>query len=613
VDDTWRKRTQITPSVALALINTISNVCLAVAIGQGVAIAWWRKALKGSTVEDLHRTWGFSSSVLELLTAGRSFNLVALAALMAKLALVDNLLLQRAAGSGPGIFTRYNVPINLPLVSELPPQYAGEFALNGATGALSDEFSSDLYHYATVGDIVLFNDTWAYSWNSQTKTSQSSFSTRCEGTCQAIVPGFGFSVDCADPYVSPSFNISPSLVSQSTLAHESNQTFNAAILDPNFSRTILSVNATTLLPGQTFVDSNGETQSFSYASSILNVTYARNVASSGDLTDLTATTCNGRTVWRTCVLRPAIVNYPITVTNITSSKAQNGIRISPSVTGNLTFLDRVSTGTHLENGQIPGITIAKNAYEPYNATYDTNIQAVTVMINSLFSASVNLDYINGTNGGYVPTASSNAQLSSWWEGAFAIRPFRKSCLINVVDPLPWIVSQVNSIMLRASIAAAVDQDVGSATWLQVKNGSVQQNINSVEIVDSLIYESHYSFMFGALATMLFCICCVLPSYWGFWQLGRKVTLVSFSIRHYSASHFHMCTDQIRALWRLHLPWAHLFFRSPTGEQPVWTTCYGKLEGGRSAMESSMRQADLDSQMRVWCLLSARLSGRHLTD
>lgn len=31
-------------------------------------------------------------------------------------------------------------------------------------------------------------------------------------------------------------------------------------------------------------------------------------------------------------------------------------------------------------------------------------------------------------------------------------------------------------------------------------------------------------MRAALATMVFCIASVLPSYWGFWQLGRKVTL-----------------------------------------------------------------------------------------
>jgi hypothetical protein len=511
----------------LALVNTISNVCLAVAIGQGIAIAWWRKALKGSTVEDLHKTWGFSSSVLQLLTAGRSFNLVALAALTAKLALIDSLLLQRAAGSGPGIFTRDNVSIRLPLVTQLPSGYAGEFDADGVTGALSDEFSANLYHYATVGDIVLFNDTWKFSWDKKSKSSLSSFATRCEGTCTAKVAGFGFSVNCAEPFVSPTYSITPSLVLKSTLAHNANNNatiFNATILDPHFSRTILDVNATTLLQGKEFVDSAGQTLSFPYTTSILNITYARNIPSSGDIKDLSATTCNGHLVYRTCVLRPATVNYPIQVTNITTSHAQDGIRISSVIDQGLTSLDLTSPDSKLENGQLPGITIAKNAYDPYNAEFDSNIQAVSSMIRSLFSASVSLDYLNGTNGGYVPTASSNSQLSSWWEGAFAIRPSRKACMINVVDPLPWIVSQINSIMLRSSIAAAVNQDNDSLTYLQVRNGSIQDNISSVESVDTLIYESHYEYMIGALATMLFCIICVLPSYWGFWQLGRKTTL-----------------------------------------------------------------------------------------
>jgi hypothetical protein len=43
VTNKWKKRAQLTPSVALAITNTVSNVALAIAIGQGVAIAWWRK------------------------------------------------------------------------------------------------------------------------------------------------------------------------------------------------------------------------------------------------------------------------------------------------------------------------------------------------------------------------------------------------------------------------------------------------------------------------------------------------------------------------------------------------------------------------------------------
>jgi hypothetical protein len=45
VSNKWKKRGQLTPSVALAVTNTVSNLALAIAIGQGVAIAWWRKVL----------------------------------------------------------------------------------------------------------------------------------------------------------------------------------------------------------------------------------------------------------------------------------------------------------------------------------------------------------------------------------------------------------------------------------------------------------------------------------------------------------------------------------------------------------------------------------------
>lgn len=49
----WRHAAQIDPHVLLAIVNTVTNVALAVGIGQGVAIAWWRRAMKGSTVQVL--------------------------------------------------------------------------------------------------------------------------------------------------------------------------------------------------------------------------------------------------------------------------------------------------------------------------------------------------------------------------------------------------------------------------------------------------------------------------------------------------------------------------------------------------------------------------------
>lgn len=80
----WPK--QIRPSVILSLLNNLANLAFGLAIANGVAIAWWRKALKGSTIEQLHKSWNFSSSIKSVALAGRGFNGIALAALMAKYA-----------------------------------------------------------------------------------------------------------------------------------------------------------------------------------------------------------------------------------------------------------------------------------------------------------------------------------------------------------------------------------------------------------------------------------------------------------------------------------------------------------------------------------------------
>jgi hypothetical protein len=51
LSEKWKTKTQIGPHVLLAIVNTVTNVALAIAIGHGVAIAWWRRVLKGSTIE----------------------------------------------------------------------------------------------------------------------------------------------------------------------------------------------------------------------------------------------------------------------------------------------------------------------------------------------------------------------------------------------------------------------------------------------------------------------------------------------------------------------------------------------------------------------------------
>jgi hypothetical protein len=97
-------------------MNSLENICFVVAIGtaqianplfwrmlkvlgNGIAIAWWRKALKGSSIVDLHRSWVFSTSFKGVVSSVRYFNIIALAALAAKLTMIDSSLMQRATST----------------------------------------------------------------------------------------------------------------------------------------------------------------------------------------------------------------------------------------------------------------------------------------------------------------------------------------------------------------------------------------------------------------------------------------------------------------------------------------------------------------------------------
>jgi len=46
--DSWR----FSPSVLLAILSAVANMCLQFARSEGVVISWWRKALRGGTLYD---------------------------------------------------------------------------------------------------------------------------------------------------------------------------------------------------------------------------------------------------------------------------------------------------------------------------------------------------------------------------------------------------------------------------------------------------------------------------------------------------------------------------------------------------------------------------------
>lgn len=62
---------KLAPNVILGGLNNLANIMFGIAIGNGIAIAWWRKTLQGATIQELHRSWSFSSSFKDLMLAGK--------------------------------------------------------------------------------------------------------------------------------------------------------------------------------------------------------------------------------------------------------------------------------------------------------------------------------------------------------------------------------------------------------------------------------------------------------------------------------------------------------------------------------------------------------------
>lgn len=69
--------------------TAIANLSMRYAAIHGIVIAWWYRAMKGSTIEQMHSNWRSGTSLTGALTAGRRTGLMALACIFSTLVIID--------------------------------------------------------------------------------------------------------------------------------------------------------------------------------------------------------------------------------------------------------------------------------------------------------------------------------------------------------------------------------------------------------------------------------------------------------------------------------------------------------------------------------------------
>jgi hypothetical protein len=467
----------VTPNVLVNAANQFAALGLITAIGHGLTIVWWRKIVQGTTLEALHHDYSYGNSFLAILRSGKRFNTVALAALMTKFIIVDSTLFQKSTKT----VLRYGhdyatAPIQAFYTQDWTSGTGGIPGLDGDIETFDIRFS----------DIINgFNTKFA---NNKVHDTQILF-TGCPPaqSCNGDLVATGFGFDC-------------NLTTES-VDYGANRTTGSQLWSVSF-------------------DPDWASEAEGYAHMHLEMLYVNSV-------DGPNNTCPGTLTRRRCMIRPATVKYPLLI------QAADPIQ-SVNVT-HLGFYDPqdYAYNAPMPGSQIDGIQLVNYTNLPEKFGERSVVGGLTFALNNFFASNASMDLIdiNGTQKWDLSVDGYRAQALFYTNSTDSITTQCGYTLDRTAaghpDPFFSLLRDINSFgflsslyLSGAAVVAAEDRD---AEGFQATNFTMFVSGYNQE------YETNYHFMAAALVVTVFSVACVLPVYWGFWQLGRETTLEPLEI------------------------------------------------------------------------------------
>lgn len=495
------------PNVLISVFTAVASILVTMSVGNGIAISWWRKAMKGSTVEELHASWSFGSSVLSIITGLKFFNVMALAALCTKLAIIDGILFQKALTTQTALGPPRNYTVDTYSFDTLP-----------VTGKLNSFGNSTAEQsFAMTYDTMYWINSDIYTgidWTSYFVGEQFS---GCEGLCGLTYRGFGFSSSCA--LVTYAENASRNRTAV--------QAGNDTLLDIVFSYV-----APTTKKNYSHIQLDWQAwESYSNGSN-------------------NNPNCLGNFYHLQCELRPALVDYPVVLQNTSfSGRSSKGTKQSNYIVklgtvnesdgsyewysrmydysvdqqlGNFSvvqYLNVTEGNTPGGNSTLGGIVYALNTY--YSSQSVATYQRTTTANNKTSYTPVSSPY-----GLQVPFA----QLSSFNDGCPTgfTSPYYVEEAQNELD-YDLMLGNINQLTLLLATDPWLRPDYPGEwgnyddTYYNYTDKFIKTE-TMVGLKPEIYYYSKFSFAWGAFASTVIIVLLILPSYWGYWELGRKVTL-----------------------------------------------------------------------------------------
>ncbi|KAB2573286.1 Ankyrin repeat domain-containing protein 50 [Lasiodiplodia theobromae] len=396
--DSWPfAKHPLQPTVILAILSAVANSALRYALAESLALFWWRQALNGATLKDLHLSWAYATSFSKSLFSA-----------------VDGPLLQRSS-SVTTISTIRNTTVTSQLsTQDMPRGYSGVIPVrefNPTT--LTKEFGQIVSDYQSRNDIRLN-------------------ATGCQGVCHTRVVAPGFDERCT----------------------EGTMPYNLTI---------------DLQPDGSYRNTEED---------IGSITFSRKTAAEFNASVMYKddSACIGELHTVDCTFRLATVSYPITIVNNTATLrptgANDSLSISPFESEGGTIAAQFSTagGFYLVADQLFGSNITLLSRPPFWIVRGNGSMRYTYQTNDMYN----------------------------------------NCSITYSNPMPDIRSTLRELIFRASIG--------------LSNSSTLQTTPGTEEVGRVVYQLNPYYLLASLCVMLTNVVAVLPLYFGWWHLGRVVSM-----------------------------------------------------------------------------------------
>ncbi|KAK1831947.1 hypothetical protein QBC39DRAFT_371333 [Podospora conica] len=547
--DDWSVR----PSVLVSIFTAVGNASLRYAVGEGFQMAWWSKATATPrTVGRLHEYYAHGTSVLAAGLSLRKPSFIALATLLASILAIDGPLLQRASSTRLVERQVPSTPVTITLGTQMPFGYTGkEFA--GDSVALSTR------PLVNPGFATVFSE-----YSQRVPISAAAVAPgQCIGVCEGEIEAMGLWKTCTSSeeiIVAPGMNISRAFVNRTLfLVDIFHQTQYSPINTLDRTHTKIAEDSPS--------NSRDPPEDVPYIA--LNITYSPLPAN--------GTRRVGRHV---CRLYSARRRYPVRITNDTtpgegallSSGDQAGGILS--LTDSSTFIeDSIQNVRHAVTSLgLPPTTEGPGPIQPYHLSLTTlpyffpdlscsglylcpmqsTLGGLSSAVQDVLSANIrsspgDIDYVVTMQGSLPnqlikesPTVGFNNTL------AFTGIPVQNPVLTRIGwdDPTDLIMAAFDEIMLRTAVATAHLDVLQNVTWMYAnsnrntvpapaRNGSdaeryrlmpAAQTVNMSQKRTIQVFVSNYAFLAAGVAVMLVAVVGVLPLFYGFWALGRNVTL-----------------------------------------------------------------------------------------